>query len=377
MCFYDTCTESNWRVWIIVLTTLSILFSVGVAVSMGILMYPGFDECLLFVGVRGEALIYGNPHGCNFMIVGHCCIIFLACVLIYLLFARQTKGFLRRNVGSKNGISNRNMQGTIAASSAYSSNPTALQNWNRVHGSSGGFDSGRVSSHYSTSAIAISMLLSTFSLLIALVCLSGYLITCDELSYETTRQIHGRTTLGTPSRQLSIHCWSLYRDQDFHTRFHYDHLEYSGQWHGQYRGYKHGRVHSTTNDHEHAIGVAEALEICMSCAWITSVIWIAIMSVLIHLRRKTKKLEKRELAESLEDARIFASSRHGVDGGFPHPSNYSQQSMPLNSMNGVKTPNDQVSGLQRTWYDLFNGQMYIIVFNRHDYFLYISLKFLG
>ena len=54
----------------------------------------------------------------------------------------------------------------------------------------------RVSSHYSTSAIAISMLLSTFSLLIALVCLSGYLITCDELSYETTRQIHGRTTLG-------------------------------------------------------------------------------------------------------------------------------------------------------------------------------------
>ena len=35
------------------------------------------------------------------------------------------------------------MQGTIAASSAYSSNPTALQNWNRAHGSSGGFDSGR------------------------------------------------------------------------------------------------------------------------------------------------------------------------------------------------------------------------------------------
>ena len=83
------------------------------------------------------------------------------------------------------------------------------------------------------------------------------------------------------------------------------------------------------------------------------------MSVLIHLRRKTKKLEKRELAESLEDARIFASSRHVMDGGFPHPSNYSQQSMPLNSMNGGKTPNDQVSGLQRTWYDLFNDQMYI------------------
>ena len=79
--------------------------------------------------------------------------------------------------------------------------------------------------------------------------------------------------LGTPYRQLSIHCWSLFRDQDFHTRFHYDHLEYSGQWHGQYRGYKHGRVHSVTSDHEHAIGVAEALEICMACSWIASVSW--------------------------------------------------------------------------------------------------------
>ena len=76
---------------------------------------------------------------------------------------------------------------------------------------------------------------------------------------------------GTPYRQLSIHCWSLFRDQDFHTRFHYDHLEYSGQWHGQYRGYKHGRVHSVSSDHEHAIGVAEALEICMACSWIASV----------------------------------------------------------------------------------------------------------
>merc|ERR1712038_1368852 len=31
-----------------------------------------------------------------------------------------------------------------------------------------------------------------------------------------------------------------------------------------------------------------------------------------------------------------------MDGGFPHPS-YSQQTMPLNSMNGVKPQNDQVS----------------------------------
>jgi hypothetical protein len=38
------------------------------------LVYPG-DECLLFVSVRGEALIYGNPAGCNFIAYGHCIII--------------------------------------------------------------------------------------------------------------------------------------------------------------------------------------------------------------------------------------------------------------------------------------------------------------
>ena len=65
------------------------------------------------------------------------------------------------------------------------------------------------------------------------------------------------------------------------------------------------------------------------------------MSLLIHLRRKAKKAEKRELAESLEDARIFASSRHIMDGGFPHPSDQ-QQAMALHNMSGGKIPNDQV-----------------------------------
>ena len=76
MCLCDQ-TEASKRCVILALSLLSMIFSLGVAVSMGILMYPGFDECLLFVGVRGEALIYGNPHGCNFMIVGHCVIVFL------------------------------------------------------------------------------------------------------------------------------------------------------------------------------------------------------------------------------------------------------------------------------------------------------------
>jgi hypothetical protein len=43
-----------------------------------------------------------------------------------------------------------------------------------------------------------------------------------------------------------MYCWSLFRDVDFHNRFHFDHYEYSGQWHGQYRGYQHGRVHQVT-----------------------------------------------------------------------------------------------------------------------------------
>ena len=67
------------------------------------------------------------------------------------------------------------------------------------------------------------------------------------------------------------------------------------------------------------------------------VIWIAITIILIHLRQKAKKSEKRELAESLEDARIFASSRHIMDGGFPHPG-----TMPLNNIKNGMTPNDQV-----------------------------------
>ena len=76
---------------------------------------------------------------------------------------------------------------------------------------------------------------------------------------------------GTPVRQINIHCWSLYRVQDFHIRFHYDHYEHSGQWHGQYRGYKHGRVHENINDHDHVIHVADALEICMAFTWMASV----------------------------------------------------------------------------------------------------------
>ena len=76
---------------------------------------------------------------------------------------------------------------------------------------------------------------------------------------------------GSPIRNLNIQCWSLFRDVDFHTRFHFDHYEYSGQWHGQYRGYKHGRVHEVTSDHEHLIDVALALELSLAGSCISVV----------------------------------------------------------------------------------------------------------
>ena len=76
---------------------------------------------------------------------------------------------------------------------------------------------------------------------------------------------------GSPIRNLNIQCWSLFRDVDFHTRFHFDHYEFSGQWHGQYRGYKHGRVHEATSDHEHLIDVALALELSLAGSWISAV----------------------------------------------------------------------------------------------------------
>jgi hypothetical protein len=67
-------SENNLGFWVVVGFTMAILFSFGVSVPMFSLVYPG-DECLLFVSVRGEALIYGNPAGCNFIAYGHCIII--------------------------------------------------------------------------------------------------------------------------------------------------------------------------------------------------------------------------------------------------------------------------------------------------------------
>merc|ERR1712008_495998 len=80
-------------------------------------------------------------------------------------------------------------------------------------------------------------------------------------------------------------------------------------WHGQYRGYKHGRVHEVTSDHEHLIDVALALELSLAGSWISAVLWVSIITLMILLKKRQKTLQRRELAESIEDAKIFASSR--------------------------------------------------------------------
>ena len=53
-----------------------------------------------------------------------------------------------------------------------------------------------ISRFYSTKVLVLSAITSTFALVTAMVIMSGYLITCNELHYETRRQVLGKTTLG-------------------------------------------------------------------------------------------------------------------------------------------------------------------------------------
>jgi len=301
MCVYHYEDSKRAEMWIWMLLMGTILFSVGVSVPMFILTYPG-DECLLFVSVRGEALIYGNPAGCNFISYGHCFLVLTAIVVLCLMFCRPKKGILRRKDPKEVG-STRSLRGSV---------PNGGIGLGQSHYNIQSEDTVSqfgVSRFFSTKAIALAGVSAIFALITALVIISGYLVTCDELHYETRRQVLGRTTLGSPIRNLNIQCWSLFRDVDFHTRFHFDHYEFSGQWHGQYRGYKHGRVHEVTSDHEHLIDVALALELSLAGSWISAVLWVSIVTLMILLKRRQKTLQRRELAESIEDAKIFASSR--------------------------------------------------------------------
>ena len=53
-----------------------------------------------------------------------------------------------------------------------------------------------ISRFFSAKVIAVSAFAAVFCVITALVTLSGYLVTCNELHYETRRQVLGRNTLG-------------------------------------------------------------------------------------------------------------------------------------------------------------------------------------
>lgn len=288
-------SRTQCRIFMILLGCIGL--SALAAVPMFILTHPG-DECLLFVSVRGEALIYGNPAGCHFIAYGHCCVIFGAMVLSFLLFfPHRRKGFVKRD--AKDTVSNRSMGGTLQSGMpAQSSNSVMSRQI--------------VARIYSTKVIIVATCLAMFSVVLATVVLSGYLVSCDELAYETRREIYGRGTLGTPIKNLDLACYSLFRNVNFHTRFHFDHYEYSGKWHGQYRHYKHGRVHEYSNEHEHIIPVAAALEMSLGGTWVGALLWCILLGMLIYQRCAQKRRQNRELAESIEDARIYATSQDGV-----------------------------------------------------------------
>ena len=80
---------------------------------------------------------------------------------------------------------------------------------------------------------------------------------------------------------MSHWCWSLFRDTDYHTRFHFDHYELSGQWLGQYTANRHGRPKTWTGSHKHLLDIATGLEMCLGCSWLGAVLWAAITVMLI------------------------------------------------------------------------------------------------
>merc|ERR1719195_2547476 len=262
---------------------------------MILVSYPG-NECLLFVSVRGEALIYGHPAGCNFIAASHCLVAGTALVFfIILISCRRTSSPAAasvKNPSMSNGSvrSLRGSLGTVASSFGPAAKPTIT-------------------------LIVFSTIMLTLVLMTAVVILSGYLVTCGELQYETRRQLYGSLTLGTTVSSVNHWCWSLFRDTDYHTRFHFDHYELSGQWHGQYTAYSHGRPKTWTGSHEHLLDIATGLELCLGCSWLGTVGWSAVTVLLVLHRNRVKTRTRRDEAESLEDARIWATDMAGAGAG--------------------------------------------------------------
>ncbi|XP_023349442.1 uncharacterized protein LOC111718159 isoform X1 [Eurytemora carolleeae] len=280
------CTNRGREGWVTALLLLGVICSLGVAIPMLLITYPG-DECLLFTSVRGEALIYGHHAGCIYVTVSHFLMVVASLFFFVMFFWSRAQG--SRQDGT---ASNRSLRGSVA-----------------------GLSQTIVRTKITLSILVLSIILTIFVFLTAIIILSGYIVTCGELQYETRRQLYGRTTLGSPVKDVYITCWSLFRDADFHNRFHFDHYELAGQWHGQYTTYKHGRPNTWSGKHNHHIPIAVGMELSLACSWLSVVIWVAITSLLSLLRKHVKALNRKEIAESIEDARIWAADMASVGGG--------------------------------------------------------------
>jgi len=297
MCCYDNRLEK----WVISLVMIGVLFSLAVAVPMILISYPG-DECLLFVSVRGEALIYGHPAGCTFISASHCIVAFSSIVFSIILISCRCRG--TRMEPSKSG-SIRSLRGSVTGASTVSFGRNAKP---------------------TVSLIIFAMINYMFVLINAIVILSGYIVTCGELQYETRRQLYKSLTLGPPTTPY-ITCFSLYRDTDFHTRFHHDHVQLAGDWRGSYRANRHGRPYIWTGSHEHLLDVPTGLELSLASCWISSLIWIIVTVLLILHRRRIKRRQREEIAESLEDAKIWASDMPSSVSPLQHPQSAHQYEM--------------------------------------------------
>jgi len=149
MCCYDNRLEK----WVISLVMIGVLFSLAVAVPMILISYPG-DECLLFVSVRGEALIYGHPAGCTFISASHCIVAFSSIVFSIILISCRCRG--TRMEPSKSG-SIRSLRGSVTGASTVSFGRNAKP---------------------TVSLIIFAMINYMFVLINAIVILSGYIVTC-------------------------------------------------------------------------------------------------------------------------------------------------------------------------------------------------------
>ena len=103
------------------------------------------------------------------------------------------KGFVKRS--PRESASNRTLR------SAQSNNPATRHHINPGFGqlsslSVNSLGRRRFQRLYSTKVILLCATITLFVIVTALVVLSGYVVSCNELHYETKRQLYGRTTLG-------------------------------------------------------------------------------------------------------------------------------------------------------------------------------------